>query len=205
MAAAGSPSSEPKLPEPVDERHAQREGLRHAHERVVDRGVAVRVVVAHHVADDRGALACFASAKRRCLPHRVEDAALDRLQAVAHVGQRAARDDRQRVVQVPRLCDVVERRDLLGIRGEEVDLIASSRALLLRAARSGARPALGRARAACLRCFLAGQDSTPSKSRRALQPVVRFEPFAEVTTDERRMSIFGVNKCQARGLSVAPR
>ena len=36
----------------VDQRHAHREGLRHAHERVVDRGVAVRVVFAHHVADD---------------------------------------------------------------------------------------------------------------------------------------------------------
>ena len=37
--------------------------------------------------------------------HRVQDAALHRLQAVAHVGQRARRDDAQRVVQVaaPRL------------------------------------------------------------------------------------------------------
>ena len=41
---------------PVDQRVAQREVLRHAHERVVDRGVAVRVVLAHHVADDARAL-----------------------------------------------------------------------------------------------------------------------------------------------------
>ena len=41
----------------VDERVAQREGLRHAHQRLVERGVAVRVVAAHHVADDLGALA----------------------------------------------------------------------------------------------------------------------------------------------------
>ena len=41
----------------VDERVAQREVLRHAHEGVVDRLVAVGVVLAHHVADDRGALA----------------------------------------------------------------------------------------------------------------------------------------------------
>jgi hypothetical protein len=44
MAAALSPSTEPKLPWPVDERVAQRERLRHAHERVVDGEVAVGVV-----------------------------------------------------------------------------------------------------------------------------------------------------------------
>ena len=40
----------------VDQRVAQRERLRHAHEGVVDREVAVRVVLAHHVADHPGAL-----------------------------------------------------------------------------------------------------------------------------------------------------
>ena len=37
---------------PVDQRHAHREGLRHAHQGVVDREIAVRVILAHHVADD---------------------------------------------------------------------------------------------------------------------------------------------------------
>ena len=37
---------------PVDERQPHREGLRHAHQRVVDRGVAMRVIFTHHVADD---------------------------------------------------------------------------------------------------------------------------------------------------------
>ena len=40
----------------VDERVAQGEVLRHAHEGVVDRLIAVRVVLAHHIADDRRAL-----------------------------------------------------------------------------------------------------------------------------------------------------
>ena len=40
----------------VDERVAERERLRHADEGVVDRLVAVRVVLPHHVADDAGAL-----------------------------------------------------------------------------------------------------------------------------------------------------
>ena len=34
------------------------------------------------------------------LVHRVEDAAVDRLEAVAHVGQRAPDDDRHRVVEI---------------------------------------------------------------------------------------------------------
>ena len=70
----------------------------------------MRVVAAHHVADDRRALAVLGVGEEPLLPHRVEDAALHRLQAVAHVGQRAARDDGERVVQVPRLRDLVERR-----------------------------------------------------------------------------------------------
>ena len=37
---------------PVDQRQAHGEVLRHAHQRVVDRLVAVRMVFAHHVADD---------------------------------------------------------------------------------------------------------------------------------------------------------
>ena len=37
----------------IDERIAQREVLHHAHERVVDRLIAVRMVLAEHVADDR--------------------------------------------------------------------------------------------------------------------------------------------------------
>ena len=41
----------------VDQRVAQREVLRQAHQRVVQRDVAVRVVLAHHLADDRRALA----------------------------------------------------------------------------------------------------------------------------------------------------
>ena len=41
---------------PVDERVAHGEALGEPHERVVDRLVAMRVVAAHHLADDLGAL-----------------------------------------------------------------------------------------------------------------------------------------------------
>jgi hypothetical protein len=64
------------LPEPSIERIAQRERLRHAHERFVERRVAVRVIAAHHVADDLRALAMLGVGREVLLPHRVEDAAL---------------------------------------------------------------------------------------------------------------------------------
>ena len=87
---------------PVHERRAEREGLRHAHHRVVDRDVAVRVVLADDVADDgRGLLELRVRRQVEVLEHREEDAALHGLEAVAHVRQRARRDDRERVVQVP--------------------------------------------------------------------------------------------------------
>ena len=103
----------PEVARAVDQRVAERKGLRHADERLVERGVAVGMEVAHHVADHGGALAVLAVGRQVLLPHRVEDAPLHRLEAVAHVGQRARRDHRQRVIQVSRLRRFVQ-RDVLG-------------------------------------------------------------------------------------------
>ena len=86
----------------VDERVAQRERLGEAHERVVDRRVAVRVMVAHHVADDVGRLHVRPAGPVAVRPHRVEDAAVHRLQAVAHIGKRARDDDVHRVAEEAR-------------------------------------------------------------------------------------------------------
>ena len=86
----------------VDERVAQRERLRHAHERVVDRGVAVRVVLAHHVADRRRGLLVRPVRLQAGLVHAVEHAAVHRLQPVAHIRQGARDDDRHRVVEEAR-------------------------------------------------------------------------------------------------------
>ncbi len=86
----------------VDQRVAQRERLGEPHERVVDRGVAVGVMVAHHVADDVRRLHVRPARTVAVRPHRVEDAAVDGLQAVADVGQRARDDDRHRVVEKAR-------------------------------------------------------------------------------------------------------
>ena len=80
--------------------------LRHAHQRVVHRGVAVRVVLADDVADHaRGFLVGLVPVVTE-LAHGVQDAAVHGLQAVAHVGQRAAHDDAHGVVEI-RLAHLV--------------------------------------------------------------------------------------------------
>ena len=92
----------------VDQRVADGEVLGEAHERVVDRLVAVRVVVAHHLADDLGALLVAAVGIELQLAHGVEDAPVHGLQPVAHVGQRAVHDGRERVGEVALLERVVQ-------------------------------------------------------------------------------------------------
>src|SRR5688572_5132693 len=72
------------------------------------------MVVTHHIAHDLGALAMFGVRGQPPLPHRVEDAALHRLQAVPHIGQRAAGDDRERVVQISRARELMQ-RDVFGL------------------------------------------------------------------------------------------
>src|SRR5713101_5197386 len=62
----------------------------------------------HDVSDDLGALAMLDVGGEVLLPHRVEDAALNRLQAVADIRQRPRRNDRERVVEVARLRGLVE-------------------------------------------------------------------------------------------------
>ena len=87
----------------VDQRVAQRPVLHEADEGVVDRGVTVRVVLTHDLADDAAALVVAAVGAVAAVVHRVDHAAVHRLEPVAHVGQRAADDDRHRVVDVAAL------------------------------------------------------------------------------------------------------
>ena len=84
----------------VDQRVANREILGKAGQCVIDRGVAVGVVVAHGVADDLGALEKAALGRQAQLAHGVDDAPVNRLQPVAHVGQRPVHDGRQRIGQI---------------------------------------------------------------------------------------------------------
>ena len=84
----------------VDQRHAQREGLRHADHGVVDRGVAVRVVLTHHVADHAGGFAVRLVRGVAAFLHGVEDAPVHRLQPVPRIRQGARDDDAHGIGEV---------------------------------------------------------------------------------------------------------
>ena len=88
---------------PQCERVAQRPRLHQPHEGVVDRGVTVRVELAHHVADDAGALRECTVGSIATVVHRVDHAAVHGLEPVAHVGKCAPDDDAHRVVEVAAL------------------------------------------------------------------------------------------------------
>ena len=83
----------------VDQRVAQRELLDHARQGLVDGRVPVGVVRPHHVAHDLGALVVRAVGAQAPVEHGVQDAAVHRLEAVAHVRQGAGHDDRHGVLE----------------------------------------------------------------------------------------------------------
>ena len=72
-------------------------------QRVVNRLVAVRVILAQHVAHAGRGLFKGLVAGEAHLVHGVEDAAVDGLQPVSHVGQGAADNDAHGVLNVGRL------------------------------------------------------------------------------------------------------
>ena len=90
-----------EVPLPFDQRIAQAEILREADHRVIDAGVAMRVILADHIADHASGFLEGIAGVELQLPHRPQQAAVDRLQPVAQVGQRAGGDRRQRIDEVP--------------------------------------------------------------------------------------------------------
>ena len=85
---------------PCDEGMPHRPRLRQAHQGVVDGAVAVGVVEAHHVADHAGTLVPAPVGSVSAVPHRVQDAAVHGLEAVAHVREGAPHDHGHGVVEV---------------------------------------------------------------------------------------------------------
>ena len=94
---------------PVHDRIAIGERLRHQHHRFVAGGVAVRMVLADDVADGTRGLLVLVGGGETQLAHRVDDAALHGLQAVAERRQRAIENDVHRVVEVRLLGEGLER------------------------------------------------------------------------------------------------
>ena len=81
----------------LDQRQPGGKRLRHPDESFVDGRVAVGVVATHHISHHLRALAEATLGAEPGTPHGGEDPALHRLEAVAHIGQRPAADDRKRV------------------------------------------------------------------------------------------------------------
>ena len=84
----------------VDQRVAHRPRLCHTHQRVVDCGIAVRMVLTHHFADHAGALGVAAVGAVAAVVHRVDHTAMHRFHAVAHVRERTVHDHGHGVCQV---------------------------------------------------------------------------------------------------------
>jgi hypothetical protein len=125
---------------PVDQRIALGEILGEADQRLVDRDLAVRVEAADHVADDAGAFLVAGGGIETQFAHRVEDAAMHRLQPVAHIRQRARHDRRQRVGQVA-LAERVGEVDIADFAHEaSVAAAAWRRRRSARRSRASGRP-----------------------------------------------------------------
>ncbi len=88
---------------PVNERQAHGKVLRHAHQGVVDRLVAVRVIFAHHVAHHARRFHVFLVGRVPALMHGIENAPVHRLESVADIRQRARHDDAHGVIEVAAL------------------------------------------------------------------------------------------------------
>src|SRR6266566_69068 len=61
--------------------------------------IATRVILAEHFADDGGGFLVRPARNEAELVHGVEDAPVDGLQPVAHIGQRALHDDAHGIVE----------------------------------------------------------------------------------------------------------
>ena len=86
-----------EVPLRIDQRDVAREVLAHTDEGVVDGTIAVWVVFTNGVTNDSSALAVRAIGANAHTEHGVQDAALDRLEAITDVGNRSACNNRKRV------------------------------------------------------------------------------------------------------------
>src|SRR5690606_23002224 len=78
----------------------QREVLRHTHHRVINGAIAVWVILAKHLTDDTRAFLIRAVGTDAHVVHRKQDAAVDGLQSVARIGQRAGHDHAHGVIEI---------------------------------------------------------------------------------------------------------
>ena len=84
---------------PIDQRQAQAEWLGKPNHGHIDRKVAVRMILAHHLTGDTRAFAVRFVRRVAALVHGIQDAAMDGLHPVARIRQGAADDDGHGIVK----------------------------------------------------------------------------------------------------------
>ncbi len=92
----------PKVALTVHERIAHREILRHTHHGFIYGRVAVRMVLAEYLSHDTGALARGPVVMQPHVIHRIQNATLHGLEAIAHIGQGARRNHTHGIAEVGR-------------------------------------------------------------------------------------------------------
>ena len=84
----------------IDQRITHGEWLCHSNQCVVDGHIAVGMKFAEDVTNNAGAFFCGPVEIQTHLAHRIQNAAMYRLQTITNVGQRAPDDDAHRVVEI---------------------------------------------------------------------------------------------------------
>src|SRR5436190_17012819 len=93
----------------VDQRIARGKVLRQAHQRIVNRLIAMRMEIAHDVADDLGGFFKLRARIETKKTHAIEDAAMDGLEPVARIRKRAMHDGRERISEITLLKRLAQR------------------------------------------------------------------------------------------------
>ncbi|ABA48200.1 val start codon [Burkholderia pseudomallei 1710b] len=132
----------------VDEHVTQREILSHPDDRVVDRGVAVRMVLTDHVADDTRGLLVRPVPVVVQLVHREQHAPVHGLQAIANIRKGTADDHAHGVIEI-RLAHFLLEGGGQGLFGELIHVSVSFRSEDGAAFRVGAARATQRAILTC--------------------------------------------------------
>ena len=102
---------------PVDERIADRESLGEAHKRVIDGLLAMGMELTDHIADDAGAFLEALVGIELQLLHGVDEAAVNGLEPIPHIGKRPVHDRRERIGQITLFKRVAQIDDLNPIIG----------------------------------------------------------------------------------------
>jgi hypothetical protein len=100
IAAAASPSREPKFPWPSTSGSAHGPVLRHAHDRVVHGRIAVRMIFTDHITDHARGFLVGAVVRVAQLAHGEQHAPMHGFETVARVRQGAPDDHAHGVVDV---------------------------------------------------------------------------------------------------------